>query len=79
MNEIELKREEIRESFGIYLKAFCNLDITQSPYNDLSEIDECLKGRGKECLYDIDTKEDLDKELLYLEDNGLYNSSFASS
>ena len=27
MNEIELKREEIRESFGIYLKAFCNLDI----------------------------------------------------
>ena len=74
MNEIELKREEIRESFGIYLKAFCNLDITQSPYNDLSEIDECLKGRGKECLYDIDTKEDLDKELLYLEDNGLYNS-----
>lgn len=74
MNEIELKREEMRESFGIYLKACCDSDIMQSPYDDLSEITECLKGRGKDCLYDINTKEDLDKELQYLEDNGLYNS-----
>lgn len=74
MNEIELKREEMREAFGIYLRACCGKDITQSPYNDLSEIDDCLKGRGKECLYDISSIEDLDKELQYLEDNGLYNS-----
>ena len=74
MNEIELKREELRDAFGIYLKACCGKGITQSPYNDLSEIDECLKGRGKECLYDINTIKDLDNELQYLEEDGLYNS-----